>query len=432
MKSLVLANPKRHLDPLESKEARLFPYYAGFSSVFAEQTLYSFQLGDDAVVFDPWNGSGTTTSAAAKCGMAGIGGDRNPAMVIVAKASLVSQLDAPSFIPLAHSLVERATAEGDCFLEVEPLTTWLAPQSAAAFRAIEMEINRALMSHDHYQNLNTQDALSRVTPLAAFFYIALFRAARRLLSDFIPSNPTWTKEPSHPSSRKRPTFTSISTAFLSEVQNLASRVLDSRTLFSEDGASISIQLENAESLSLSSNSVDAILTSPPYCTRIDYAVATSVELALLRFTNEQFEHLRRTLTGTSTVERETFEPEEKWGSTCIHFLRRLYNHESKASKTYYYKNHAQYFRSLYNSISEASRVLKKKSPCAIVVQDSYYKEIRNDVAQIISEMGEQVGLEFKRKADFSAKRSMVDVNTRARKYLNRRTNIESVVLFEKN
>ena len=51
---------------------------------------------------------------------------------------------------------------------------------------------------------------------------------------------------------------------------------------------------NSESLEIEENSVDLVLTSPPYCTRIDYAVATSVELALLGFQKKtDFADLRR-------------------------------------------------------------------------------------------------------------------------------------------
>src|SRR5689334_20165624 len=81
--SIELPNPKRHMDSATRKEARLFPYYAGFSSTFAEQTLRSLRLAAGSVVLDPWNGSGTTAIAATRCGLGAIGGDRNPAMVIV-------------------------------------------------------------------------------------------------------------------------------------------------------------------------------------------------------------------------------------------------------------------------------------------------------------------------------------------------------------
>lgn len=431
LNGLKISNPKRHLDPIEAQEARLFPYYAGFSMLFAEQSLRTLGLQEGAIVFDPWNGSGTTTDAAGKCGLAAIGVDRNPAMVVVAKARHVSPLDVSSLVPLSHAILERADVDAGLYIEGEPLAEWLAPHAAASVRAIEAEIHRALVSHDTYRSLTSSESLATITPLAAFFYVALFRTTRRFLSDFIPSNPTWTKSPETPANRKRPTPEAIKRLFLGEVHGLALRIQDGQTLFSEEAGAVSIRLANAEQLPLAASSIDAVLTSPPYCTRIDYAVATSIELALLRLDEEEFDSLRRTLTGTLTVERDQIEADVNWGAKCMGFLNDVYNHESKASKTYYYKNHTQYFRSLYNSLGELSRVLQTKSPCIFVVQDSYYKEIRNDIAGIISEMAENQGLWLKRQEDFSASRSMVGVNSRARKYLDKRSTIESVLCFER-
>lgn len=208
-----LPNPKRHMDSATRKEARLFPYYAGFSSTFAEQTLRSLRLAAGSVVLDPWNGSGTTAIAAARCGLGAIGGDRNPAMVIVAKATFVSALDMPSVLPLSHAIVERLDAHPAEVIADDPLTTWLAPQSASAIRTLEAEINHTLVAHDRYQWLGDAQGLGDLSSLAAFFYVALFRTTRRLLSDFIPTNPTWTKTPTSTSHRKRPAQSLVRKAF---------------------------------------------------------------------------------------------------------------------------------------------------------------------------------------------------------------------------
>ena len=63
-----------------------------------------------------------------------------------------------------------------------------------------------------------------------------------------------------------------------------------------------LQVASSEKLPLAEASVDIVLASPPYCTRIDYAVATSVELSLLGFVRDAgFRDLRRGLIGTTTV-----------------------------------------------------------------------------------------------------------------------------------
>lgn len=427
---VVISNPKRYVDRTSAQDARIFPYYAGYSTAFTEQLLLSLNLRDDATVFDPWNGSGTTTQTAYRAGMPCIGTDLNPVMVVVAKAGLLSALDVDSLLPLAQTILEQALhRQGDVIPE-DPLHTWLIPQSASAIRSLEHEIHRTLVSHAEYRSLTTDQALGSLSPLAAFFYVALFRTTRRFLIDFIPSNPTWTKRPGALAHRKRPTSAKIYEAFAQDVRLLSAKVAEARDLFFDDASPASIRLGNAENIGLGNNSVGAVISSPPYCTRIDYAVATAIELAVLRMGAGDFDVLRRSLTGTSTVQRGDQEVDTQWGTTCLNFLDALYQHSSKASKTYYFKNHVQYFRSLHASLHEIARVLEPQAPCVLVVQDSYYKQIRNDIAQITSEMAANVGLQLRKIEHFSATRSMVGVNQQAKKYLQKRTNVESVLCFE--
>lgn len=424
---LRVINPKMHVDPAAVKEQRLFPYYAGFSSAFAENLIDSMILKPESVVLDPWNGSGTTTSAARKYGLQSIGVDLNPVMVLVAKASQVSALDVSSLLPLAHAIVESISVGIEPAIHHDPLGNWFMPQTAKSIRQIDIEINRALVSHQEYVHLDKAKSLQDLSSIAAFFYVALFRSVRRHSASFLTSNPTWTRKPDA-NDRMRVSKAILLQSFLSEVKKMAGRVSG---ILLEDGQAMQIRLANAEALPLKSASVDAVVSSPPYCTRIDYAVATSIELAILRVGETQFDELRRALTGTSTVNKESGKINSLWGKSCTSFLESVYEHPSRASKTYYFKNHLQYFHSLYESIGELGRVLKPNAFCALVVQNSYYKERMNDVAEVVIEMGETVGLKIRRREDFATGRSMSGINAGAKKYLEKRVSIESVLCFSK-
>lgn len=425
-----IANPKRHLDPAEAEGRKLFPYYAGFSGAFVESILGTINLSSSSVILDPWNGSGTTTSTALKHGFKAIGSDLNPAMVIVAKAAFISKLDIDSLLPLATSIVKKSVRLHADY-DLDPLRNWFDSRSAAYIRNIESSINSTLVSHTDYVHLDTSTGLERLTPLAAFFYLALFRAVRRLTVDFVASNPTWMKIGKNPEEMKSASRRVVFGLFLKEVEILGGQHKTNIPHKDLEIENLSLILSNTESLPLSENSVDAIITSPPYCTRIDYAVATYIELAIIRVGQQKFSALRRELTGSSTVPKSYVEEKTEWGATCLEFLQSLKNHPSKASKTYYLKNHTQYFNSLYKSLTEASRVLSQNSPCVLVVQNSYYKEIRNDVALIISEMAESIGLKLEHQADFTAARSMVGLNKKSKQYLGKRHTVESVLFLKK-
>lgn len=425
-----IANPKRHLDPAETEGRKLFPYYAGFSGSFVESILDTIDLSPKSVILDPWNGSGTTTSTALKRGYSVIGSDLNPAMVIVAKAALISKLDIDSMIPLAASLVKKAKKLHAGY-DLDPLHNWFDPHSAACIRNIESSINTTLVSHTGYIHLDSASGLDKVTPLSAFFYLALFRAVRRLTVDFVASNPTWIKIGKTPEEKKSVSREIIFSLFIKEVELLGEQHKINAPIKDFDIKNLSLILSNAEALPLPRDSVDAIITSPPYCTRIDYAIATYIELAIIRVGQESFHNLRRELTGSSTVPKKNVEGKVEWGDTCLAFLEQLKNHPSKASQTYYLKNHTQYFDSLYKSLAEISRVLSPNAPCVLVIQNSYYKEIRNNVALIIEEMTKNMGLELNHQADFIAARSMVDLNKKSKQYLEKRQTVESVLILEK-
>jgi hypothetical protein len=194
-----------------------------------------------------------------------------------------------------------------------------------------------------------------------------------------------------------------------------------------------IAVGSSEALPLGERSVDFVLSSPPYCTRIDYAVATLPELAVLGYRiDTEFDELRRSLIGTSTVPKEAPSIKAGWGKTCRSFLEQLENHTSKASESYYLKNHLQYFNSLYISVSEISRTLRPKGACILVVQDSFYKDIHNDLPKIVSEMAVERALSLERQENFGHSRVMAGVNPKVKKYRAQVTATESVLCFSRN
>lgn len=409
----------------------VYPYYAGYSAKFATALLSSAKLDASSNLLDPWNGAGKTTSAGARLGLKGFGFDLNPVMVIAARAALLSYDEAPSIISLSHALVKIAEQLDGVMDEEDPLNRWLAPSSSRHLRAIEHALNKTLISEREYFPIYQNEKLQNITPLGAFFYVALFRSTRQILSRFIPSNPTWVREPESLHARLRPSRRDVVNIFLSESEKLSKRAASdwSRTIASDPVAQV--QMANAISLPVDSSSIDIVLTSPPYCTRIDYAVATSIELACLRMDKNTYAALRKSLMGTSTVPANAPSASAAWGDTCISFLDAVSQHPSKASNTYYLKSHLEYFDSLHKATAELARVIRCGGTCVVVAQDSFYKDVHNNVPLVIAEMMSNGGFELRRREDFSASRSMASINPKARRYKNTRENVESVLCFQK-
>ena len=109
--ALPILSPKRNRR-LQNGWEGFFPYYAGYQESFARNILANAGLKDDAVVLDPWNGSGTTTFAAAQLGFSAIGLDLNPVMVIVSRARTLPFSEVDSLVPLAKDILKGAQKRG--------------------------------------------------------------------------------------------------------------------------------------------------------------------------------------------------------------------------------------------------------------------------------------------------------------------------------
>ncbi len=425
-KKLIIENPKR----MRSRNGRAawYPYYAGFSYDFAYQLIKSAKLSSNAVVMDNWNGSGTTTAAAAALNLHSYGFDLNPVMSVVAKARLLSTGEYPSIEPLCTDIIQKAKADITRSNLDDPLHLWLGKSAVNDVRKLERGIQHLLVDHHHYEPPATRENFDGLSGIGAFFYLALFRTVRTLLKDFVPTNPTWVKKPRSPHARLRPATETIFHSFLSEVLSM----VDVQVLFERQPKGLTrIRVSSSESLPLPNESISLVLGSPPYCTRIDYAVATKPELGILGYTRQHFRALRERLMGTSTVPKVGPKERREWGKTCLQFINGVRRHNSHASDTYYYKNHLQYFNSLHQSVGELRRVMSKNAQCVLVVQDSYYKNIRNDLAQIVTEMGAAHNLELIQREDFSHSQTMAALNRSSRPYRNIFAATESVLVFER-
>lgn len=387
-----------------------FPYYAGFSEDFVDSALSQLPIG--SVVLDPWNGSGTTTQVAETLGYRAWGFDLNPVMVVAARARLLSIRTLPSVHALAlqiKGMIKRCeTSQAGI---ADPLTQWFSRGAAANLRAIESAIRMLLVGSRPLSEVELADEMS---DLAAFFYVALFRAVRYLADSFATSNPTWIKVPRHRRSVLRPSPEIVWRAFSSSLAAMTTSAADPALAHDPRCNKARIAVADSRAMPLEPNSVDLIVTSPPYCTRIDYAVSTRLELAVLRQDASSFDRLRDGLLGTTSISRYVT-PMELPARTAA-LIRSIALHRSKASATYYRQSYEQYFNSLLVSLRDCRRVIRSGGELILIVQDSYYKNLHVDLPMLVSEIASVVGWSHSSSDAFRATRNMAQVNPHVRKY----------------
>lgn len=427
---LLIGSPKRASAP-EVGWHSFFPYYAGFPESFARTLIASADLPNSAVVFDPWNGSGSTTYAAARLGLSSQGFDLNPVMVLVARARLLAPSEADCIDPLAAEVAKSARAARA--LEVDPLLLWFTYDTAAQVRGIERSICRHLVGRLTLASDGTH--LERISALAAAFYVALFAVCRKMTEQFRSSNPTWLRVPRQGEEKVSATREWILSRFKADLSGMAIALqrmgVTEQSIYAR--ARANIRLADTTCVEIQSESADFVLSSPPYCTRIDYTAATRIELAILSPSlNASSKDLARKMLGSTCVPTHDITISSSWGPTCNVFLETLSSHKSKASRGYYYKIHLDYFDKLKRSLENIHRASKPHGIVVLVVQDSHYKDIHNDLPTIICEMGLHIGLEPLRRQDFILDRSMSAVNRYSRIYRRPGRLTESVLCFRRS
>lgn len=428
-KYLSITSPKRNKGAQTGWEG-FFPYYAGYPETFARKILASARLPSDAVVFDPWNGSGTTTYSAASLGLRSRGMDLNPVMIVIARARLLPPSEADSLEPMAKEVVRITKHARTRALEDDPLQAWFTDETAASIRTIERSVGRRLLGG---LTLTPEGPnLDKLSGLAATFYVALFTVCRKLASPFQTSNPTWLRIPRADEVRVSCTFSEISKRLIETIKSMSNALSQRALLPSVEYGASDIKLADTATMTVDRDSVDFVLTSPPYCTRIDYTAATRVELAilspLLRWTPEE---ISRQMIGSTRVASLGGDVSERWGPRCGSFLRALHSHASKSSSGYYYKTHLDYFDKIDRSIGNIALSLKSSGQAILVVQDSYYKELHNDLPSFVTDIGKAHGLRLRRREDFRLRRSMSGINPYTKLYKRAPGAVESVLCFQK-
>ncbi|SKC34429.1 DNA methylase [Photobacterium piscicola] len=405
----MIQNPKRSAETV-TDQTHWYNYYAGYSRSFTKSALHYCKLPKKSIILDPWNGAGTTTSTCANEGYSSIGIDLNPVMVLIAKSQQTTVTDL--HLEKSKLLTSRFKVNVD---DIDSLLNWFDKESVENIRKIEKFILKGNEFNSIYEKTNS---LSNIQCLQ---YVALFNIVRILLKSFIPSNPTWIKKAKINEEKISIEWFEIRKNFLNEVRKLECNIKI------KNKKEPLIKTSDSTNLPIEDNSIDLVISSPPYCTRIDYAVATLPELSILAVKGEnEISNIRRSLMGATTVPK-TLPKNENLGNVCMDFLNKVNKHESLASSGYYYKNFYQYFYNLRLSINEISRVLKKNSKCFLVVQDSFYKDIHCDLEKIIIDMFIANGLHHVNTYKFKSKNNMANINPKGKKYRKTTKAVESVI-----
>lgn len=402
---------------LSGQNHKRYKYYAGFSEHFVEDMLNILNLDKGSWILDPWNGSGTTTFIAMLNEYNSIGIDINPVMSVVAKGRIFLDYE---ILNIKKTIIKSRKLRKNV-RENDALLNWFDNKTVKILRNLE----RAILNGKYLSEileLETEFSIEQY-----FLCVALFNSLKELAEPYKTTNPTWLKMPKK-EERSVISRREIEIVFMAELKKLSE---PAKSYKKNNDFAPKIIVGNSVKTALENNSIDAIITSPPYCTRIDYAVMTVLELSFFNFTTDRFNKLRTNIIGTPTITKTNLVVREEWGKTCLKTLKLIEKHPSRASSTYYYKTYVQYFDSMYKSIVEMNRLLKNNSNCVMVIQNSYYKDILVNLKEIFIEMAGNIGWTLKDVYTFKGNKSIVDLNRNSKKYRKESVDSEQVIIFLK-
>lgn len=401
-----------------------YSYYAGFSDSFVSHYIsYYAKKIDNPLVLDPWNGGGTTTLVSSNLGYNSIGYDINPVALIISKAKLFdpSQIDIEDIKrtvnPVEFENVEKSQIGSDL------LFNWFSEKTVQLIRNASAVINRKLTPNG-YTSLKSID-IEKIDCRTAFFNLVLFKTVKTLCTNAFCSNPVWIKL-----EKQEQEIDCTAKEFWDTYFSALESLINSYTPIINANALIG--RADSRHIPLKQGTVNIVMTSPPYCTRVDYVISSSIELAVIGYSRDEIEALRNDMIGTPTIGNVPVgEINEINSITAQRALRKIHSHHSKAAKTYYYKTYFQYFASMQSSVQEIDRVLAKDGIVMLVIQDSYFKDILVDVSKCIREMFYNLGYQYVFSRRFKASNNMRYINTKSRQYNTNTSVDEKLIVLRK-
>lgn len=420
-----IASPKRGAAERRGVHA-WHPYYAGYSEDFVRTSIDYLGLTGGDILLDPWAGSGTTNWVAEQAGIPSLALDINPVMAQFAAAKSGAVLR--KLGRLDHYLEQIRTALRDLDAmpsDADALSEMLSPSLAVGIKVLKQAIDSVKLAPlPHHVTLREVRPKNPKSPhvLRAFFTCALFITARKLSGYQRPSNPTWFKEASH---RPEVTLELVWAEFEATCRKMADVLVSSGVPSAKEVRHLVLNMD-ARNIVFPPKSVDAVITSPPYLTRIDYVVSTRLELMILDLWGRARD-MRRATMGAPVITNSVTKPKPEWADSCATLLEAVRSHHTKASATYYYKNMLQYFDDAFRTLRELKRVLRTGAHSLLVVQSSYYKDIEIPLSKIYIEMGRTLGFAGTVARREVVKGHMAHVNSRSSTYRKNKIYFEDVV-----
>ncbi len=402
IRSSVISDSSNSIKPEDRAFHSWYRFVLSYPPHLVRDYIKNFSLGDNAVILDPFCGTGTTIVEAKINHIRAIGLEANPFPHFAASVKVQWNVDVNQLEAIAKEISENTYASLDDGginnrLLISDPTAILRTLDEKAMRALiknsisPLPLHKALILFEkinHYKD----------TPFHKYYVLALGNALVSMIGNlrFGPEVGVGKiKKDVH-----------VVSAWMQEVTKM---VEDLRTVDGKNFPKADVFLADARELpnSVQENSIDAIITSPPYPNEKDYTRTTRLESVVLGFFEDML-HIRgfkKTLLRSNTRGVYKTDSDDEWIND-IEEVQRLANAiearrielgKTSGFEKQYGRVTKLYFGGMARHFSDLTRVLKPGANLAYVVGDqASYLRVMIRTGKILAEIAERLGYQVER------------------------------------
>lgn len=374
-----------------------YNYLEDFPYGLIEDKIKEYKLNDNSLVVDPFCGSGTTLISANLFHLNAIGFDANPLMEFVSKVKTTWNIDltqfqrtvrriAENFLNAVHNLESFPYTNG--FLKNMPkkeLNQWLSPILQQEVSLLKEIINDV-----------------KIVEIKNLLLLAMSKAC--FDASHVALCPGTTFYPF----REKEEFWNLFSAKLNQMY------IDLKAVQNHNHYGISKVIHDTcleANNHISPNSIDFIITSPPYPNDLEYTRQTRLELYLLDFVKNMndVQAIKRKMAKGSTklIFKESNSEKFISGFKSIQDVSaEIYEKTKDKNWGFDYPRMVrEYFGDMYLCLQNLFPLMKDKSHFLLVVGDQTIKGVIVPVCDILIEIAQKIGYKNCRKELFRIRRS---------------------------
>ena len=364
-----------------------YRFVLSFPPHLVREYLNKFNLPKDAVILDPFCGTGTTIVEAKICGINSIGIEANPIAHFASSVNVNWELDPVTFVAHANKMSSQVTKQLKLGL-TQPLRTLQSD-------AMSLLIKDSISPLPLHKSLVLLDAIKSQAD-AKFYGHELLALAKSLVIS--SSNLHFGPEVGVRKIKKLDA--PVVESWLSEIETIASDLSNCHKI------DVHAHVHNADSRELHSilspESIDAVFTSPPYPNEKDYTRTTRLESVILGILNNKAElrELKKSLLRSNTSNVYKGDNDDSWINNHEEIQRiaaEIENRRISMGKTsgfekLYSKVTKLYFGGMARHLAEMRPFLKPGAFLGYVVGDqASYLRVMIRTGQLLADIATSLG-----------------------------------------